>query len=130
MENLDLIQTKRKKIWEQYYKRLKPIEEKGYIRLPYIPDYATNNGHIFFIICKSYEDRKTLINHLKKNDILAIFHYLSLHQSPFYSDKHDGRELLNSDKYENCLLRLPMYYDLTMDEVNFIVKVITEKYMK
>lgn len=128
LESLEAIQKKRLSIWNQYYEGLKPLEEKGYIKLPKIPDYATNNGHMFYIICKSLEERTALIKHLKENNILSVFHYLSLHKSPFYKDKHDGRELKNSDRYENCLLRLPMYYELEKNDVQFILKNINKFY--
>ena len=128
LESLEAIQKKRLSIWNQYYEGLKPLEEKGYIKLPKIPDYATNNGHMFYVICKSLEERTALIKHLKENNILSVFHYLPLHKSPFYKDKHDGRELKNSDKYENCLLRLPMYYELEKNDVQFILKNINKFY--
>jgi len=128
LESLEEIQKKRLSIWNQYYEGLNPLEEKEYIKLPKIPDYATNNGHIFYIICKSLEERTALIKHLKENNILSAFHYLSLHKSPFYKDKHDGRELPNSDMYENCLLRLPMYYELEKNDVQFILKNINKFY--
>jgi dTDP-4-amino-4,6-dideoxygalactose transaminase len=124
IESLDDIQTKRKSLWNKYYELLKPIADKGCFRLPDIPDYATNNAHMFYLVCNSLEERTALINKLKENDILAVFHYLSLHSSPYYQDKHDGRDLPNCDRYADCLVRLPMYYDLTEDDVERICAVI------
>lgn len=113
IENLDNIQSKRKSLWNKYYELLKPLEDKGYLKLPNIPDYATNNAHMLYIVCKTQKERELLIAHLKTKGIGAVFHYLSLHASDYYIDKHDGRELKNSDLFSDCLLRLPMYYELS-----------------
>ena len=130
LENIDKIQRRRLSIWEQYYELLSEPAEKGYFKIPVIPDYATNNGHMFFIICRSQKERQGLIEHLKKNDILATFHYQSLHKSPFFKSKHDGRELPNSDMYNGRLLRLPLYYELPDEGVNFISERIKEFFLK
>ncbi len=121
LENMDIIQNKRKKIWNYYYEELKPLEEKGIIRLPKIPSYATNNAHIFYIICKKAETRNNLLTNLKQNGILAVSHYISLHSSPYYITKHDGRSLHYSDFYSDCLIRLPLYFDINEEELNYIV---------
>ncbi|MEO9145232.1 MAG: dTDP-4-amino-4,6-dideoxygalactose transaminase [Ginsengibacter sp.] len=126
LEHLDEIQTKRIQLWNLYYQLLKPLADKGKIGLPEVPDYATNNGHIFYILFPDGEKRKNCINHLKENDILSVFHYLSLHTSPYYHDKHDGRELLQSDRYSDTLLRLPMYFELEMENVKKISDLINE----
>ena len=117
IENLENIQSKRKEIWSIYYEGLKELENKNFINLPFIPDYASNNAHMFYIQCRNLEDRTRLIAHLKKSQINAVFHYLSLHKSPYYINKHDQRELPNSDFYSDCLLRLPMYYELDVMNV-------------
>ncbi|MHA3046652.1 dTDP-4-amino-4,6-dideoxygalactose transaminase [Riemerella anatipestifer] len=104
LENLEDIQNKRKEIWNWYYEGLAPIADK--IDLPKIPAYATNNAHMFYVICESIEHRTRLINVLKSNNVLAVFHYLSLHKSDFYRDKHDGRVLENSDYFENCFIKI------------------------
>jgi len=128
IENLENIQSKRKEIWSSYYKGLKELENKNFIKLPFIPDYASNNAHMFYIQCLNLEDRTDLISHLKKININAVFHYLSLHKSPYYIDKHDQRELPNSDLYSDCLLRLPMYYELTTSEIELICSEIASYY--
>jgi dTDP-4-amino-4,6-dideoxygalactose transaminase len=112
LENLDDIQARRKEIWEAYYNGLKGAAAMGKFQLPVIPAYATNNSHMFYIVAKSLEDRNRIIAKLKEEHIYSVFHYLSLHKSAFYSDKHDGRELPMTDHYSDCLLRLPMYYEL------------------
>jgi dTDP-4-amino-4,6-dideoxygalactose transaminase len=113
LENIDKIQTRRKEIWNQYYEALKPLIEKG-IQLPIIPDFATNNAHMFYLICNSLEERSELINRLKKYDVQAVFHYLSLNKSPYYKGTQN---LAQSDTYTNCLVRLPMYYEMTNENI-------------
>ena len=120
LEEMDAIQNKRKALWNRYYELLKPLADAGHFTLPDIPDYATNNAHMFYLVCRSIDERAALIKKLKENNIQAVFHYLSLHSSPYYADKHDGRDLPNCDRYADCLVRLPMYYDLEFDEVEKI----------
>ena len=128
LENLDDIQSRRKHLWELYYTSLLPMANSlsPNLALPNLPEYATNNAHMFYLVCNSLEQRTALIKHLKDNGVLAVFHYLSLHSSPYYSDKHDGRELVECDRYADCLVRLPMYYDLKDEEVMEICKLIKE----
>lgn len=128
LENMDMIQNKRKQLWNVYYKGLKPLADKGFFTLQDIPDYATNNAHMFYLVLPSLEKRTELIQCLKNNDILAVFHYLSLHSSEYYKDKHDGRELPNCDRYADCLVRLPMYYELEVEQVEMICEVIRKLY--
>ena len=128
LENMDSIQSRRKAIWQRYYSGLKHLEEKGQINLPVIPDYATNNGHMFYIICENMEVRTKLIDHLKKRNILAVFHYLPLHSSPYYSNRHDGRLLQNAKRYSDCLLRLPLYYELSENEQDMIIEAVNKYY--
>ncbi len=124
LEQLDDIQNKRKSIWQQYYKRLKPLADEGIIKIPHIPDYATNNAHMFYIVLVSLEQRNELIKKLKENNIHSVFHYLSLHKSPYYIDKYDGKELVMSDHYTECLLRLPFYYELDTEDIDLICDII------
>jgi len=121
LEHLDEIQSRRRKLWELYRQGLEALETKGILRLPHLPDYATNNGHMFYVVCGNLEQRNKLIAHLRDRGILAVFHYQSLHKSPFYEERHDGRELPNSDRYTDCLLRLPLYYELSNADVGMIV---------
>lgn len=124
LEHLDLIQKRRKIIWDLYYDGLKEWAFLNEASLPVIPNYSSNNAHLFYIVCPSLSFRNELIKKLKKEGILAVFHYNSLHKSKFYEKFHDGRNLVNSDKYSDCLLRLPLYYDLKDDEVGRIIDVI------
>ena len=124
LEQMEDIQNKRKSIWNQYWEGLKTLQEKGILKLPLVPDYATNNAHMFYVVCQNIEERTAMIEGLKKENIHAVFHYLSLHKSPFYQQKHDGRYLPNTDFYSDTLVRLPMYYELSEQEINRIVKTI------
>lgn len=120
LESLDRIQTKRMALWEAYQERLKTLEKKGAVKLPVIPDYATQNGNLFYLLCANRKERDELIAYLRQQDIYATFHYLPLHESPFYRAQHDGRCLPNAMRYADCILRLPLYYDLTMDDVDYV----------
>lgn len=124
LESLEDIQTKRKQLWNKYYELLKPLADQGRFRLPDIPEYATNNAHMFYLVCNNLQERTALIRKLKDNDILAVFHYLSLHSSEYYKDKHDGRNLSECDRYADCLVRLPMYYELSEKDVEHICSII------
>ena len=128
LESLEEIQTRRKSLWNKYLDLLNPLAAKGFIRVPDIPAYATNNAHMFYLVCNSLDERTSLIKRLKDNDILAVFHYLSLHSSPYYQDKHDGRMLPESDHYSDCLVRLPLFYDLTDGEIETICSIIKSNY--
>ncbi|MBX3043251.1 MAG: dTDP-4-amino-4,6-dideoxygalactose transaminase [Ignavibacteriae bacterium] len=124
LEHLDSIQKKRKELWNQYKNSLADIFNDLNISLPFIPDFASNNAHMFYIVCKSLVHRTELINKLKDNQILSVFHYLSLHKSEYYGNKHDGRELPNCDRYADCLVRLPMYYELEPNQISEISSLI------
>ena len=120
LENLDAIQEKRKSIWNSYYKGLYEWAKEMGFQTPCVPPYSTNNGHMFYLVCDSETSRAKLIEHLKKSGIYAVFHYQSLHKSPFYRDQYSGTDLENSDRYSECLLRLPLHYGLTNDEMDLI----------
>lgn len=130
LENMNMIQNRRKEIWNKYHENLKALEAKGCFKLPTIPDYATNNAHMFYLVCNSLEERSALIKHLKDNEILSVFHYLSLHKSDYYTNKYEGEELPNCNKFADCLVRLPMFYELKDEEIEFIVSKIEEFYNK
>jgi len=117
LENLDTIQARRKEIWNTYYNSLQDWASKNEIALPWLPEYSTNNAHMFYLVCKDLNQRSALIEKLKKQDIMAVFHYISLHTSPFYKGKHDGRELTNTDRFSDCLVRLPLFYELDEKKV-------------
>lgn len=124
IENIEAIQNQRKKLWNKYHE-LFFLNDNKKIKLPIIPSYSGNNAHMYYLNFESIEERSDVIKKLKENNILAVFHYISLHSSPYYKAKHDGRNLVNSDKFTDCLLRLPLYFELTEEEVLLIVKIIT-----
>jgi dTDP-4-amino-4,6-dideoxygalactose transaminase len=129
LENLENIQNKRNSIWNQYHSLLKPLEEKGFIKLPQIPDYATNNSHMFYLVCNDLDTRNNLLEYLKKEGVYAVFHYLPLHLSNYYSNKHDGRVLNYSVNFSDRIIRLPFYYELTIENIQFIYNCI-KKFFK
>jgi dTDP-4-amino-4,6-dideoxygalactose transaminase len=126
LENLDIIQKRRIEIWHQYFKGLYDWAIKNSVKLPIIPDYSTNNGHMFYMVCKSAEQRNEIISHLNENGVYAVFHYLSLHKSDFYRSKYVGNDLLQADTYTDCLLRLPFFFELKHEEIELIIKTIKE----
>lgn len=119
LENLESIQNRRKIIWERYHSLL-----HNYFNLITIPKYATNNFHIFYINCNSHLERSKLIKKFREFNVISVFHYLSLHSSRYYKSKHDGRELVNCDRFSDCLLRLPLFFELTEMEQNKVVEII------
>lgn len=129
LEHMEQIQDRRKAIWQRYYEALQPLSAMG-VGLPVLPDYATNNAHMFYLVCHSLEERTALIQHLKEENIHPVFHYLSLHTSPFYGAKHDGRPLPWADHYTDCLTRLPLYYELTVAQQQRINERILDFYAK
>ena len=111
LEHLTTIQGRRQAIWQRYYEAFEPLAALGIDR-PSIPAYATNNGHLFYLVCRDAAERTALIDFLQQRQILAIFHYLPLHTSPFYAGRHDGRTLPWAENYATRLVRLPLYYEL------------------
>lgn len=128
LENLDDIQAKRKLLWNSYHALLKPLADEGYFQMHQIPGYATNNAHMFYIVCRNLRERQELISHLRANGILAVFHYLSLNHSPYYEEKHSQYPTPNSDRYSDCLLRLPLYYELNEKDIIVITGLIKAYY--
>ena len=116
LENLDAIQQKRKEIWNRYYRELAPLADAGRAQLPKIPGYAEHNGHLFYLVCNTPAERDALIARLREKEIMAVFHYLSLHKSPFYAPRYTGPELPHSDRYTDCLVRLPLFVTLSKKE--------------
>lgn len=129
LESLTEIQNRRKEIWNRYSIGLAPLAEEGYFTMPDIPSYATNNAHMFYLVCRNINERTALICFLKENEILACFHYLSLHRSAYYTQHYTERpDLPNCDHFADCLVRLPMYFELKDEEVEYIVSKINEFY--
>jgi dTDP-4-amino-4,6-dideoxygalactose transaminase len=121
LETLQAICDRRLAIWNRYHAALAPLEEKGAATVPRIPSYAGHNAHMFYLNLPDELTRTRLSAHLKAHDILAVFHYQSLHRSPFFTDRHDGRPLPNSDRFSDCLLRLPLFHDLSFEEQDRVI---------
>ena len=126
LENIQLIQKQRRIIWNRYYEKLKLWAEQCGIGMPFVPDFAFNNAHMFYLVCENVEQRSKIIERLKDNSILAVFHYISLHTSPFYESKHDGRILPNTMRFTNSLFRLPFYFDLDESDQDLVITKLTE----
>lgn len=125
LEQMNDVQNRRMLIWEKYYDGLKCLKDYGFV-IPDVPEYATNNAHIFYLICPSLDVRTKFISYLKEHEIQATFHYLPLHSSDYYKDKHDGRELPNCDRYADCLVRLPLYYELSNEGIDYIIGIVKD----
>ena len=129
LEMADAIADARMHIWDSYYEGLKPLLEKGLLELPVIPEGCVQNAHMFYIKAKDITERTALMDFLKQNGILAVFHYIPLHTAPagqkyarFY-----GEDIYTTKESER-LCRLPMYYGLKDEEVEYIISKIKEFY--
>lgn len=131
LESLEKIQAKRKRLWSVYSEQLNPLADKGFFSMPNVPNYATNNAHMFYLVCRSLEERTELISYLKEHGIGAVFHYLSLHLSDYYREHHVGEipNLPNCDRFADRLVRLPMFYELEEDQVATICNCVYDFYM-
>lgn len=123
LEDLDMIQDRRKAIWNMYYEGLKDLAGKGCFTMPDLPEYASNNGHMFYLVCRNLDERTKLIAYLKEQGVLAVFHYLSLHLSDYYRNHHEGEipDLPCCDRFADCLVRLPMFFELKDEDVQKII---------
>lgn len=121
LENLDSIQEKRLAIWQQYFDGLAFQEKEGHVSRPVVPPYATNNAHMFYLLFRTRDDRNAVMEHCKHDGIQAIFHYLPLHQSPYFSSRYKGRTLQNAVRFSDCVLRLPFYTELSPPQINRVI---------
>lgn len=128
LENLETIQARRKSIWERYFESFTDVLPNKNITLPKIPDWATNNAHMFYLVLPNIEQRNELIANLKQKSIHAVFHYLSLHSSPYFKKHHDGRPLTNSDRFADCLVRLPLYYEMSNEAIDQVINAVLQEF--
>ena len=126
IENMNVIQNQRLYIWNRYYTNLQRLLTSGNIQLPHINDFAHNNGQLFCIICESSTQRKNLIQFLIDNGVQAVFHYTSLHASSYFFKRGEKSDLPNSDRYADCILRLPMFFELSDKEIDSISDLILQ----
>jgi dTDP-4-amino-4,6-dideoxygalactose transaminase len=124
LEVIDIIQLRRKQIWLRYMQHLSKVLPNYGVTMPIIPEWATNNAHMFFIVMRDLKQRTELITLLRHQKIHAVFHYLSLHRSPYFRDIHDARKLPNSDRFTDCLLRLPLYYEMSNADVDRVAETV------
>jgi len=131
LEKADEINENRLASWNSYYERLKPLQEQGKIELPVIPSECQHNAHMFYIVTDSLEQRTALISYLKENDIMAVFHYVPLHSAPagLKYGRFNGDDA-QTNRIANSLVRLPMYYGLGQDQIEYICDKIGEFYKK
>lgn len=129
LEQADLIYEDRMRSWNRYYSELKILEDQGAVRLPYIPENCKHNAHMFYIKTANLQERTKLINFLKKNDILAVFHYIPLHLSPAGKKygRFDGEDRYTTKESER-ILRLPLYYQLKESDLEKVCEKIKEFY--
>ena len=127
LEACGKINDKRLELWERYYQGLKELEEAGKIELPVVPEYAVHNAHMFYIKARDLEQRTRLISWLKEHGIMSVFHYIPLHSAP--AGRKFGRfsgEDVYTTKESERLMRLPMFYNLSMEEVDTVIRTIRE----
>ncbi|MBS4539286.1 dTDP-4-amino-4,6-dideoxygalactose transaminase [Clostridium sp. D2Q-11] len=131
LEEADEINTNRLNTWELYYNGLKELEDRGYIELPYIPDNCEHNAHMFYLKCSDMEERTDLIEYLKENDILAVFHYISLHSSVagMKYGQFSGEDIYTTKESER-LIRLPLYYRMKEKDTLYVVEKIKNYYRR
>ncbi|HEU4950488.1 MAG TPA: dTDP-4-amino-4,6-dideoxygalactose transaminase [Holophagaceae bacterium] len=124
LERLEGIQARRMLLWSRYAQGLAPLAARGMARLPAVPAFAEHNGHLFYLVLEDLDSRTRLIAHLKSQGIQAVFHYQSLHRSPFFQSRHDGRPLPFADRYSDGLLRLPLFHDLQESDQDRVIQVV------
>ena len=123
LENLEDIQNRRIYIWNRYCKAFQALN--GLVKLPNIPDYAINNAHMFYLVFKNLDERTEFIDYSKSKEILSVFHYLSLHKSPYYERNNTERPTLkNCDAFADNLVRLPLYYDMTENDIESVINMV------
>lgn len=125
LDNIGAIQARRQEIFYRYSSELGYTRNRGW-QIPVVPVNSTGNAHIFYLVMNSLVERSRFIEHMKRCSVHCVFHYLSLHKSEYYQNKYNGSELIESDRYSDCLVRLPLYPDLSDEEVSHIIKSVKE----
>lgn len=130
LKNADKINENRLNSWNLYYDLLKPLADEGFIELPHIPEGCEHNAHMFYIKAKDLEERTKLIKFMKDNEISLAFHYIPLHSAPagLKFGRFHGEDVYTT-KESDRLVRLPMYYGLSTEEIQYVVKYIKKFYM-
>ena len=129
LQMADVINDARLRVWNQYWELLLPLQEKGVLTLPTVPEGCVHNAHMFYIKAKDLEERTRLIDFLKSNDILSVFHYIPLHSAPAGAKfgYFHGEDRYTTKESER-LARLPLYYGLKEEQVSYIADKVKEFY--
>ncbi len=129
LEVADKINNNRLATWQTYYNSFKLLEEKGLVKLPVIPEECVHNAHMFYLKCRSLEERTQFISFLKERDIIPTFHYIPLHSSPagMRFGRFNGEDEITTSESEK-LVRLPMYYDMTSSDLSKVIGTVTDFY--
>ncbi|MCH5343115.1 MAG: dTDP-4-amino-4,6-dideoxygalactose transaminase [Acetatifactor sp.] len=129
LEVADVINDARMACWNRYYENLKPLAERGRVELPVVPKECVHNAHMFYIKAKDIEERSALIDFLNGRDIHSVFHYIPLHTAPagLKFGRFHGEDRYTTRESER-LARLPMYYGLTLEQVDYICGAVKEFY--
>lgn len=131
LENMDAINIRRKEIFYYYLQNLMPIADKWNFQLPFISNECESNSHLFYIILKDENTRNLLIDYLKKNGILSVFHYVPLHLSPVgKSMGYKKEDLPITESISGRLLRLPFFYNITYKEQDKVINTINDFFKK
>lgn len=131
LERADEIMEKRMHIWNTYHHSFEDLEQEGKLVRPYIPDYATHNAHMYYLVLPNETMRDSLINKLREEGIYSVFHYIPLHTSPMgiRLGCRQG-DLPVTEEYAKRLLRLPLYADMTEEELIYIIEKVKEYFNK
>lgn len=121
LENSEGIQLRRKEIWERYNTVFSSIVIEGLIKGPSVPSYATNNAHMYYLVCNDLDERSRLIEFMNGLGVHCVFHYQSLHRAKYFKDRYTGTPLIQADRYSDCLVRLPLHMFLTNEDVDRII---------
>ena len=127
LENMEEIHERRSRLFDFYYKALIPLVNDGKIRLPFVSSECQSNNHLFYIILEDEDTRNALMGYLKSKGILTVFHYVPLHLSPVgVSMGYKKGQFPETESMSSRLLRLPLYYDLKLEEQAEVVNAIKE----
>ncbi|MCB9285099.1 MAG: dTDP-4-amino-4,6-dideoxygalactose transaminase [Lewinellaceae bacterium] len=128
LQQLHLITEKRRLLWNAYRRALEPLAARGLLTLPPTDPRCEHNAHLFWITLRSKKERDHLLSRLREQGIQASFHYDGLHRSPWYTRHYGAVSLPHAERYGDCLLRLPLYYDLTLEEVAYCTDKIVREF--
>ena len=131
LEQAERIDEKRHAIYQYYHEALRPLAQEGLIEQPFVPDYAKHNAHMYYIKLKDLEERTKLIAYLKEKGVMAVFHYIPLHsaEAGLRFGRFHGEDVYTTKESER-LMRLPMFYNLDMKDVEYVADCILKYFGK